>query len=672
MDGPYAGAGGIDSTRFLTPQDTTSVQDMPDAYGDDLESPLPSYPGYKFEDAILRLKEDYRQFHAKRLQRHKADEAYFTLDYYVPTPAQDREPLKAPTAFQLTEELISHIIADIPVISVMPRSKDKSSQTLASKQTAWATGYWRKVFITRLLRKLLWFYAVRGCGVVRVICDDHTWPKEPVPPVEPQEPMDVTNPNSPELLDYADELVEYIDAEDRYKTRHKKWKEQAEERIPIKVDVIDPQWVLWEPSDDPSRCVITWDRTVDEVMLRHPETEEWLSSFKPGTKVTWCEYWDDTYVAYWLEPSGTSAGGVLGGSRWVLHPTKHDYGFFPIVIDGPWRNPLQDADKMYPSIYFAIRSLLQYESSLITNMAHLFRKLGWPALLINTENAYNDQGKPKLSMTPGSHNYLDVQEQAHYLELGSGTMSIMETIIGAVDEYIQDGTGMRDVMRGQPKGKSGYQQAQVASQARVALVPVEQAVQQTIETTTRFIFRLIRYLGEKVTVMSAESGRDSVTALGPKDCEEVGIIKVRMKTLLPIEDGAKIKAYESLLKDGILGKVDYAREIGIDNPEDKVQAAQVEQFENMPPIAMAKALVYVQKNDPETWALMQQFGLVQKLLQQMEGGGQPPPDQGKKKGGKGQPGKPKPPAAPGSAEENGQTRRQGNQGGQPPSSLPEE
>ena len=91
-------------------------------------------------------------------------------------------------------------------------------------------------------------------------------------------------------------------------------------------------------------------------MLRHPETEEWLSSFKPGTKVTWCEYWDDTYVAYWLEPSGTSAGGVLGGSRWVLHPTKHDYGFFPIVIDGPWRNPLQDADKMYPSIYFAIRS----------------------------------------------------------------------------------------------------------------------------------------------------------------------------------------------------------------------------------------------------------------------------------------------------------------------------
>ena len=275
-------------------------------------------------------------------------------------------------------------------------------------------------------------------------------------------------------------------------------------------------------------------------------------------------------------------------------------------------------------------------------------------------------------MAPGSHNYLDIQEKAGYLELGSGTMSIMETIIGAVDEYIQDGTGMRDVMRGQPKGKSGYQQAQVASQARVALVPVEQAVQQTLETTTRFIFRLIRYLGEKVTVMSAESGRDSVTALGPKDCEEVGIIKVRMKTLLPIEDGAKIKAYESLLKDGILSKVDFAREVGIDNPEDKVQAAQVEQFENMPPIAMAKALVYVQKNDPETWALMQQFGLVQKLLQQMEGGGQPSPDQGKKKGGKGQPGKPKPPAAPGSAEENGQTRRQGNQGGQPPSSLPEE
>ena len=75
--------------------------------------------------------------------------------------------------------------------------------------------------------------------------------------------------------------------------------------------------------------------------------------------------------------------------------------------------------------------------------------------------------------------------------------------------------------------------------------------------------------------------------------------------------------------------MDFAREVGIDNPEDKVQAAQVEQFENMPPIAMAKALVYVQKNDAETWALMQQFGLVQKLLQQMEGGGQPSPDQGK-------------------------------------------
>lgn len=618
-----------------------------------LEETLPSSPDCEL---ILRLREDYAAYHARRLRQNKVDETYVTLDYTVPTPDAGREPLKAPTAYQIVEELINHIIAEIPSFTVMPRTQDESEKRLASKRTSWTNGFWHKVVLTKLLRRMLWFDAVRGAHVLRVLYDAGRWPAKPEPPVEPPEPENLADSPTQEWLDYVDAIAEYADEKEWYKEALDEWKEETEENLPIVVDVLDPYYVLWEPGDEPRQCILTWERTVDELMQRYPSTYDYLHTFQPGTRVTWCEWWDDYRYAYWIEPLGGSGSSGGGAPYWVKTPKRHKYGFFPFLIDGPWANPLQEPDKAYPSLYFAIRSFLQYESTLVTSMAHIFRKLGWPVLIVNTQDARNDSAKPKINMEPGKINYLDVEERASYLELGQGTMALTERLINGVDQYVKDATGLREVLQGQPRGKSGHQQAQIAAQARVALTPVEQSTVRTLELATRYVFKLIRLVGEKITVMAAESTRNSETALGPNDVKEVGRIVVALKTILPIDESAKIANQERLMKMGVQDPVAAARKLGIENPEESVQAAEVYRYEQQPMIQEAKALQHIQKHDPELWQIIQEQNLIEKYhAQQAQGGGKP---------GGGPPGQPKPSAgAAGGAREAQQARRAGQGGG---------
>lgn len=622
-------------------------------------------------DELLRLKTDYTDWHQRRLMQHREDEDFFKLEYPVPTP-DGKSTLISPSAYQTVEELINHVAAELPFFTVFPKNATQSALDLARKHTHWINGVWDVCLLSRLIRQILFYGAIRGCWVFRIRYDPGLWPAKPVPPVLPEEP-DLLTATDQEVIDYAAELVLYEIDRDKYREELAEWQDYTEEHFPITPEVIDPQYCFWEPAHDPGKVIVAWDRTVDDIIRNHPEAEDRLASMKPGSKVKWCEFYDDTYYAYWVESYGSRQGSNVFE---IQPPTEHGLGFFPFIIDGPWQTPLEDSDMRYPSIYFAIKNMLQYESTLLTQIAHMIRVNGWAPIVVKTDRPEGQ--KPVVDMNPGHVNYLEETEEIGYLEFGGQTMAVLERLINAVDDYVQKGSGLGDLMRGAPKGKSGYQQAQLASMARVALTPVEHALGRTLQRASRYLIKAVRAVGEKVTVFGHYGQELSDTTLDPKDCRSIGQIEVRLRTVLPIDEGAKIANYANMNKMGWLSRATAARMAGVENPEDEHARWRAEQMSEMPGVREAEVIRWLRENDPQ---LLAEFQQAQMMQQQQQGGGGPPGAGGPQigpggpggAGGGAQPGQPgrgRPEAPPGSAQEAGLAIRQGRQGGMVPKRLP--
>ena len=629
---------------------------------------------------ILDLKSSYSQWHSRRIAQHKEDMTYFNLTYPVPSP-DSKSPLKSPSGYQVVEQLINHLVAEYPTFHVMPRTSDESEQKKAGKLTSWVGGFWRRVELSKILREMLFFDAVRGCHVLRVQTNWSAWPIKPEPPEEPIEPGDFETAPSSEIADYVEKLLEYQNKHDKFKQDYADYLDYTEEHLPFKVRAIDPQYVFWEPTDDPKKVVIVWDRTVDDIIADHPYTYDLLGDIKPGTKVQFCEYHDEYESAYWTEAYGGQTGGMTSGASYVTtggnritylqEPFEHGYGFFPFIIDGPWVTPLDESDKKYPSLYFAIKQMLQYESSLLTQMAHMIRVNGWAPLIVKTDRP--DSMKPSISMQPGATNYLEQDEDAHYLEFSGQTMAILEKLINATDAYTQKGTGLGDILQGAPKGKSGYQQAQIAAMARVALTPVEHSTTRTLVTATRQVLKMVRLLDndEKITVVNSRHDGESVTTIGPRDVQKFGEIQVQLKTVLPIDEGAKIANITNMQKAGWISRVTAARMAGVENPEDERARAEAEAMALQPQVQQAETLIWAQEHWPDLYEIMVQ------MLQKGQGPKNPngpqagPGGPGGAGGGAqlSQPGQPRP-STPG-AMESGQVNAQSMTGGMPQRRLRE-
>lgn len=645
-EGPYATVPAVDESTF--PSNGVSVT-----------------RGRITQDEILQFKADLVTYHSRRLSIHKEDEQYFKLTYNVPTPDQGRDPLISPTGYQLVQEIINHIVAEFPTIDIRPRTVDESENVRASKLTAWINGFWQHVDLFALMRDMLFFDCVRGCHVLRLMMDSSIWPKEPIPPVEPVEPADLTDITDPAITQYFDDLVTYVQDREDYRAALDEWTQETQDNLPIFVDVIDPRYILWEPTPNPKRCVVQWERTVDEVMETYPSTIKYLDTMRSGSKVTWCEYWDDTEYAYWIEPISSGGRTVRGNSfpYWVKGVKKHKFGFFPFIVDGPWVTPLEEPEMRYPSIYYATKAFLQYESTLYTRMAHIFNKLGWPALIVTTPDAKGGGKPPVIDMNPGAINYLDEDEKAAFLEYGGNTLQLLQQIVSNLEGKINDVTGLADILRGQPKGKSGYQQAQAIAQARVAFVPIEQCMTRTIRLATRGVLKLVVAGGDKITVIGPESVNNSETAIGPQDARIHGQIKVTLKTVLPLDEAARLDNYHKMQDWAWMDPIEAARLAGVENPEQKSAAALAWKYAQQPWVQEAEAILFIREHRPDLWEIIQQHDLITAQQQIAQQGTNPQVPVSAV---------PTPPPGPGSPQEQQLIQRQAKQGGTPPRRLPEE
>jgi hypothetical protein len=629
-------------------------------------------------DELVALKNDYMDYHQRRIGNHRQDEQFFRMRYDVPSP-DGRTPLYSPSAYQIVEELINHVAAETPTFNILKRNPDEDEIKRAEKLTAWINGFWKMADITKIMRLMFWFDCVRGCHVFRILYDPGAWPLEPEPPIKPVPPPDIELAAEKVVEDYAIDLAEWNELRSKYKDDHEDWKSYTEEHCPITTQVIDPIYAFWEPSDDPSRIFLVWDRTVDDIIKDHPQMWDDLGGIKPGTKLQWVEYYDEFDYCYWVESYGSrisfrnnpqNVGGYFFNSRpnsimQVQGLKRHGYGYFPFIIDGPWITPLQDPADQYPSIYYAIKSMIQYESTLLTQMAHMIRINGWAPLVVKTDRS--DAQKPNIDMTPGVTNYIETEEDVRYLEFSGTTMNVLNELIGAVSQYTEKGTGLGNLLQGAPKGKSGYQQAQLAAMARVALVPMEHSTERTFKKASRFILKLIRSMQQAITVLGVYGDNNSEATVTPKDVSKVGLIDMRLKTVMPIDEGSKIANYSNMVKMGWISRTTAARLVGIENPEEEHARWIAEEISQLPDVMKAQAMQYVAEHWPDLFQIMMQ--LEQQAQQQANTQVGPGGPGGA--GGGSQPGRPgqKRPNAPGSAGEQDQIIRQSQTGSAPQKRL---
>jgi hypothetical protein len=631
-------------------------------------------------DELVALKNDYMDYHQRRVGMHRTDEVFFRLKYDVPSP-DGRSPLYSPSGYQIVEDLINHVAAEDPAFNVLKRNADEDEIRRAEKQTSWVNGFWKASEITKLMRLMFWYDAVRGVHVFRVLYDPGAWPLEPEPPVKPIAPPDIELASEKIVEDYAISLAEWDEARSKYKDDHADWKTYAEEHCPIIPQLIDPMYAFWEPSDDPKRIFLVWDRTVDDIIKEHPTMWDDLSGIKPGTKIQWVEYFDEFDYCYWVESYGSRISfrnnpsnlGAYFNSRpnaitTVQSLRRHNYGFFPFIIDGPWITPLQEPENKYPSIYFAIKNMIQYESTLLTQIAHMIRVNGWAPLVVKTDRS--DSQKPIITMNPGDTNYIETEEDVRYLEFSGTTMNVLNELIGAVDQYTSKGTGLSDVLKGAPKGKSGYQQAQLAAMARVALVPIEHSTERTLRKASRYALKLVRTQQQSITVLGVYGDQTSEATLTPKDVAKVGMIDIKLRTVMPIDEGSKIANLTNMVKQGWISRSTAARMAGVENPEEEHARWVAEEIANLPDVMKAQALQYVSEHWPELFQILMQLQQQQQAAQKpntQAGPGGPGGAGGgaqlSRPGGKGE-------NPPGGAGEQDQVVRQGQTGGMTQKRLP--
>lgn len=632
-------------------------------------------------EELYTLKNDYVGYHQRRIMVNREEEVFFKLQYQVPSP-DGRSPLYSPAAYQIVEEMINHVAAENPTFNVLKRNEDEAEVKRSEKLTSWINGFWQSQDITLLLRKMLFHDCVRGCHVLRITYDPGQWPLEPVPPVMPED-KDILAMSDKDLEEYAAELVAYSEAKSAYKDRYADWKSYTEEHCPIMPQVIDPMFAFWEPTDDPKRIFLVWDRTVDEIIKDHPEMYDELGGVKPGTKLQYVSYFDEWDYAVWVESYGSRVNfrnqpedrGLRGSFNTrpntvstIRTPTRHGYGFFPFVVDGPWITPLADPENQYPSMYYAIKSMLMYESTLLTQVAHMIRVNGWAPLIVKTDRAEGQ--KPTIDMSPGAINYIETEEDARYLEFSGQTMAVLSELIQAVGQYTSKGSGLGDILQGAPKGKSGYQQAQLAAMARVALVPIEHSTERTLRDASRYVFKLVRTQDEKITLLGQYGAAADEATLTPKDVQKIGRIEIKLRTVMPIDEGAKVANLTNMVKQGWISRETAARMVGIENPEAEHARWMAEEISNLPDVQKAMALQYVQEHWPDLYTIL--IGLEQQAQQKPPNTQAGPGGPGGAGGGAqlGAPGAKKQ-NAPNSAGEQNQVLRQAQTGGLPRKRLAE-
>lgn len=536
---------------------------------------------------LLTLKRQLSNRCATRNTQMDIDETFFFLTF--PTKVPSSFTLRrASTGYNVVRELMAHLLAEMPIIRVPRRNDTEVAQLQAEKLIAFYNGAWHRLGGQKILSRLIWYGAVRGPMVLRVLPDMNR-PDAPEPPGrQPELPEDF-------LLDdesartFAEDVDTWLRKRARHDTETERYENYMRDHIPILVDAIDPRYVYPEPIETPRYAFLSWKRPAADI--RRVWGQDMLADTPDSDDVYWTEFWSEDYYAYWAEYYPATMRAPVQSvyakqptTEWLIEPVKHGFGFMPIIIDGPFETPLAEPEKRYQSIYYPMRDALTAETEAVSQRATLREKLAWSILTMKTERGQSF----RLQTQPGQPNYIYPDESIEFIT-PNVPLDFVTNDQMLISQYIER-SGIQSVLLGQVKARSGYLQAQLAALAKVGFVPFELSMSRMMQRANTAMLKIVEnVIGGPVHTWGYQGKEPVEATLRPDDIKGYYRSTIEFRTIRPIDEGARLANLIRMLEMGV-SRLRVLEEAGIENPEAELVRREAEEMLRHPDIAQARAL----------------------------------------------------------------------------------
>jgi len=349
----------------------------------------------------------------------------------------------------------------------------------------------------------------------------------------------------------------------------------------------------------------TWGSLADEIIPGDKEAWE---------EVTLYDYWDYGQRIVWIEQSDTP----------ILH-VEHDLGFIPIiaqVTDGTTMFTKPEERRM-PFLYTAWKSGLIERSNLSMTLAYsLAYAMG--SMPVNVYEA-NEPGK-QLDINysePGGTATIDSGERVYPLPKNVLDASLAQ-VMGMTEAKMSESTITRQALGEPPEHALPFQAISLlAQQGRLPLVGVKEMGAWAISDAVTCALMWFKKDGKKTKIYDKNAG--AAFEIDPAIIPDAIQLQVELEPQLPI-DKLQMANIARMVSEGDapLASTRWAREnfLNIGRSEDMDKEVWEEQW---------SALAAQQKLFEQTMAIeamkAQRMQMQQELIQQMQGEGQPAPDE---------------------------------------------
>jgi len=508
----------------------------------------------RLHQAALKLRSAY----AQRNARWEREEQLYYGEYEPDVP-EKAKVVHLPTAYQIVRDFQALLLYKTPKFAHLGISETEKGKKASEKVTAFLNLFFSHPYLEqrRLYELMSWHLLMRGVCTVRVLFDpSHLPPKPEGPGPKPELPSVLLD--EAETRRFVQEMQAWLERQEEYEGAMEKYRQALLEKPPIDITVIDPKWVYPDLSEPPTYLFLRWERPLLEVITRWPHLE--LEGVAIDQNVTWYEYWDDTYYAYWVEYVVPEDRGmepmVKAGRRpsriatkWVKEPTPHGLGVLPWVLEGVYGNPPHKPDKRYMGVLADIADILALEHEVAAQWATASRLMAWPSLIYQGSRFRDFSPKLDfLATTP-----IDETEQLQWF-IPQIPLPAIQALQAYLQGYISKGVVGAGAF-GRVTARSAAQQAMLSSQARLSVIPYERALARALSKVASLILRYIyERWDDSIWVAGVYEGDSTLVTINPKEIGGNYNVAVRLQTPYYEEMQARLPLVERLINLGLISR----------------------------------------------------------------------------------------------------------------------
>ena len=471
-------------------------------------------------EAAQRLEEFYRQRNTNVLVWRElallTKESYWVNSEGEYVSPKDKEVrLILPTAHSIIESYLSLMLTRPPVISVPTSEVKEVHQKQADSIERMLYAIWYKTRMNKTIREALWHALVDGWGVLQACYDPDADLKGQCPmfakSLDPLGffPMPAERPGEWEYVILMSHRL---------------------------VGDLRNAFILGK--DGRTKSVRAAKRT--------------LADFDDIDRVKTLEYWDEDYHAFMLIPiAEEQEEATVAFGRWLLPPTKHEFGQIPFVTWHGQELPFHDrGERIGVSVLFPVEQMVRYLCQLVSQKATIIARYANPTLVTKTaEGRGFDVPQPYGGQLP-----LEIEESANFL-LPPETSPSIDVQLAEISAQLEQAGLPRHIM-GQLSmgGLSGIAMNLLRTPVLMKIAYKQMAVEEGLERMNELFLRIIEsYVSSPVYLWGRDAAGEPIdAALDPALINGYYRNQVKLTASLPTDEAAVTAMLTALKQIGVL------------------------------------------------------------------------------------------------------------------------